>query len=357
MNITPLHTYLPIEEGQLLMIAGPCSAESEEQILSTAQKIRSIEAIQVFRSGIWKPRTRPGHFEGIGKEGLAWLDQVKKENGFLTAVEVATPKHIESVLQHSVDMVWLGARTVSNPFSIEEIAQALKGVDLAVWVKNPINPDIELWTGALERLNRNGINKLGAIHRGFYPFEKTELRNIPKWEIPIELKRRFPDLPIICDPSHISGQRQYIQDISQKALDMNFDGLMIESHCQPEQALSDAQQQLTPEDLSKLMQSLKIRQRIGSPKDQFIEQSRHQIDSIDTQLLELLSQRMEIIKSIGRYKATNNLSVFQLERWESILKTRLQTGEKLQLSPDFIRSLLQKIHKESILAQNEIMNS
>jgi len=341
-----------------LIIAGPCSAESEVQVMHTAKEIAKLGRVNVFRSGIWKPRTRPGNFEGVGEEGLQWLSQVKKETGLFTAIEVANPEHVDLAVKYDIDILWIGARTTSNPFSVQELADHLKGYNKPVMVKNPINPDVNLWVGALERLHKAGINKLAAIHRGFYPFEATSLRNIPKWEVPIELKSMCHTLPIICDPSHIAGNREYIYEIAQKAFDLNMDGLMIETHYNPSVALSDMNQQVTPGQLGEILQHLVLRNT--TVKDQnfsnVLETLRSQIDSIDQQMLELLSQRMNIVEEIGKYKSKNEVTILQLRRWEKIISTRLRVGKSLGLSEDFIKKLLQLVHKESIQRQTEVMN-
>ncbi|MBI5218335.1 MAG: bifunctional 3-deoxy-7-phosphoheptulonate synthase/chorismate mutase type II [Bacteroidia bacterium] len=358
LNLTPVEKWFDPSLHLPLIISGPCSAETKDQMFSTAAALSKIPQVKVFRAGIWKPRTRPDSFEGVGKKGLQWLKEIKKTFGLLTTVEVAKPAHIEACLKHGIDILWIGARTSSNPFSVQELAEALKGVDIPVLVKNPVNPDIDLWIGSFERLNKTGITKLGAIFRGFYPYEKTQLRNIPKWEVAIELKSIFNNLPILCDSSHISGTTEYIQSISQKALDLNFDGLMIESHINPKAALSDAMQQLTPGQLKKLLRTLVFRAS-SSDNPEFmslLEQYRIKIDSIDFELLELLSRRMKIVKEIGKYKSLNNVTILQLRRWENIMKTRTDFGEKTGLSLDFIKHLLELVHKESIQIQTEIMN-
>jgi len=341
-----------------LIIAGPCSAESEEQVMQTAKQIAALGSVNIFRSGIWKPRTRPGNFEGVGEEGLQWLQQVKKETGLLTAVEVANHEHVELVAKYDIDILWIGARTTSNPFSVQELADSLKGFDKPVLVKNPINPDVNLWVGALERLHKAGIEKLAAIHRGFFPFEATPLRNIPKWEVPIELKSICHDLPIICDPSHIAGNTEYIPGIAQKAMDLNMDGLMIETHYNPTTALSDMNQQVTPNQLGNLLEKLVYRTTSTKDKDfaNVLEILRSQIDSIDQQMLELLSQRMGIVEEIGNYKSKNEVTILQLRRWEKIMSTRIKLGKKLGLTEDFVKKLLQLVHKESIQRQTEVMN-
>lgn len=339
-----------------MLICGPCSAETEEQLLATAEALAAM-GIKIFRAGLWKPRTRPGSFEGVGEKGLYWLKSVKEKTGLLTAVEAATPRHADKCLKHGVDIIWLGARTVSNPFSVQEIVKAIEGTDIPVLVKNPLNPDMELWCGAIERVAKAGIKRVAAVHRGFYPFEKTSLRNIPKWEVPIELKTCFNDLPVICDPSHIAGSTRYIEEISQKALDLNMDGLMIEVHIDPSSALSDARQQLTPEELAAMLGNLIVRTPTSSNSafTSLLETYRDQIDSIDAQLIELLSQRMKIVDEIGRYKSENNVTILQLRRWENIIRTRTEQGKKLDLTDEFIKKILQIVHKESIQRQTEIM--
>ncbi len=341
-----------------LIIAGPCSAETEEQMLQTAKEIAALGKVKVFRSGIWKPRTRPGNFEGVGEKGLKWLSQVKKETGLLTATEVANPEHAELAIKNDVDILWIGARTTSNPFSIQELADYLKGYDKPVMVKNPINPDVQLWVGALERFHKAGINKLAAIHRGFFPFEATTLRNIPKWETAIELKSMCHDLPIICDPSHIAGNSEYIAEISQKALDLNMDGLIIEAHYNPLVALSDMNQQVTPEQLGEILDNLIYRSTLSEDANfaSILETLRNKIDSIDQQMLELLMQRMNVVEEIGKYKSENQVTILQLRRWEKIMSSRIKLGKKLGLSEDFVKKLLQLVHKESIQRQTEVMN-
>lgn len=357
LNILPISEWI---NGltQPLLIAGPCSAESEEQVLETARGIAKIGKVQVLRVGIWKPRSRPGTFEGAGDEALNWLKKVKSETGLLTTVEVATPLHVEKAIAAGVDILWIGARTTSNPFSVEQIAQALKGINIPVLVKNPVNPDLELWIGTLERLNRAGITKLAAIHRGFFPYERTRLRNIPKWELAIDLKSRFPNLPILCDPSHIAGQASLIHEIAQKALNLSLDGLMVEVHNNPSLALSDAKQQITPFQLESMLKSLVFRSPSSSNSEfvDTLERLRNKIDSIDQQLIDLLAQRMRIVEEMGQYKKNNDVSVFQLRRWESILKSRIDYGTKLGLSEEYIKNLLQLVHKESIQKQADILN-
>jgi len=346
--------------GNALIIAGPCSAETEQQVLETAHEIAKCEKVKLFRAGIWKPRTAPGNFEGVGERGLAWLKKVKEQTKLLTTTEVATPEHVEACLKNegSVDVLWIGARTIANPFSVQALADALSGVDIPVMIKNPLNPDIKLWAGAIERLKKAGIKNIAAIHRGFSPFEDTSLRNIPKWELAIEIKSIFPEMLVINDPSHISGKREYIFEISQKALDLNLDGLMIETHISPDNAFSDAKQQITPKALLQLLQNLKFR-KSSSNNSEFItklDQYRDQIDSIDYQMLELLSKRMNIVKEIGDYKINNNVTIFQLKRWLDITKTRKEFGETIGLDEQFIKKMLQLMHRESIRQQTEIAN-
>lgn len=357
-NTIPITDWFSKKLSLPILISGPCSAENKEQLFSTARELKKIEQVSVLRAGIWKPRTRPDSFEGVGEIGLQWLKEIKEETGLYTTVEVAKPEHVEACLKYGIDILWIGARTTSNPFSVQEIADSLKGVDIPVLIKNPVNPDLDLWIGAFERLYNSEIMKLGAILRGFYPFEKTNLRNIPKWEIAIELKSLYNNLPIICDSSHIAGSVELIPEISQKALDLNFDGLMLESHINPKVALSDAKQQLTPDQLKELMAKLIVRTTTSDNAEfmSLLEQYREKVDSIDNQMLELLGRRMKIIREIGEYKSKNNVTIFQLRRWERILNTRIEAGEKNGLSRDFIKQLLDLVHKESIQIQTEVMN-
>jgi len=348
------------QNSDLIMIAGPCSAETEEQVLQTAHKLANSKKINIFRAGIWKPRTKPGNFEGIGEVGLPWLKKVKEQTGLLTCTEVATVDHLETVLKYksSVDLIWIGARTTANPFSIQELADALKGIKIPVMVKNPLNPDIKLWSGAIERFLKSGIEEIAAIHRGFSPFQDMKLRNLPKWELAIEIKSLFPNIPIINDPSHISGNRKYISEIAQKALNLNFDGLMIETHIDPDKALSDSKQQITPETLIDIIDKLKIRKAYSNDSEfsDLLEMYREQIDSIDYQMLELLKKRMKIVKDIGEYKLKNNVTIFQLKRWLNINSTRTEFGKSIGLDEQFIKKLLTLVHRESIRNQSDIMN-
>ncbi|RLD62348.1 MAG: 3-deoxy-7-phosphoheptulonate synthase [Bacteroidetes bacterium] len=353
-DILPLKNWLT-KDGAPLIVSGPCSAESREQVLSTARELSKIPEVKIFRAGIWKPRTRPGLFEGVGEKGLNWLREAKEETGLLTTVEVANPHHVELALKYKVDILWVGARTVVNPFSLQELATVLKGVNIPVMVKNPVNPDIELWAGGIERMLLSGINKLVAIHRGFYFFNKTPFRNAPMWEIPIELKRRLPGLPVICDPSHICGKRELLKEVAQKALDLEMDGLMIESHIDPDNALTDPQQQITPHSLKVLLDSLVLRNPTGNIDfETILEKLRSEIDKIDVELIDILSRRMGIIDEIGKYKSQNNITILQLKRWSQIVNDRLNTGLESGLRKDFLQKLLEIVHVESIRRQTEI---
>lgn len=341
-----------------VVISGPCSVESEQQVADTVKDITSQNRIDIIRGGIWKPRTRPNSFEGVGKIGLKWLKQAGQSVNLPVATEVANAEHVEACLNNNIDILWIGARTTVSPFAMQEIADALKGVDIPVFIKNPINPDLNLWIGALERLNASGINKLGAIHRGFSSFDKSSYRNLPMWELAIELKMKCPNLPMICDPSHIAGSKDLIYQVSQKAMDMEMDGLMIESHINPLIAKSDAEQQLNPNELYSLLNQLQIR-KSGCNNEEFtnnLEQLRMVIDSLDEELINKFASRMDIIKKIGAYKKENEVTILQLERWEKILNNRTFLAEKVGLSNDFIKKMLALIHQESIRIQTEIMN-
>ncbi|MBX7124570.1 MAG: bifunctional 3-deoxy-7-phosphoheptulonate synthase/chorismate mutase type II [Cyclobacteriaceae bacterium] len=347
-----LHTKRPI------IISGPCSAETEEQMVATAKQIAATNRVHAIRAGIWKPRTRPGQYEGAGEEGLKWLIQAKKETGLPVTTEVANAAHVEACLKAGVDILWVGARTTVNPFSVQEIADALKGVNIPVMVKNPVNPDLELWIGALERLSKAGITKLAAIHRGFSSFEKGPFRNAPMWDMSIELKTRFPDLDIICDPSHISGNRELIAMISQKALDLDMDGLMIESHINPDAAWSDAKQQVTPAALAKIIDGLVVRQ-VSSESKTFkdtLSVLRDQIDHLDDEIMQKLAARMKISEKIGQYKKENNVTILQVGRWEEIVQTRVALGKAMGLDEGFTRDVLRLVHHESIQVQTKVMN-
>ncbi|PKP46334.1 MAG: 3-deoxy-7-phosphoheptulonate synthase [Bacteroidetes bacterium HGW-Bacteroidetes-11] len=356
MDFPSIHTWIP-SGGRPLVIAGPCSAESEAQVMQTAHALKEIPQVKVFRAGIWKPRTRPGSFEGVGAAGLAWLMRVKKETGLLTTVEVAKPDHVEQALAHGIDILWIGARTVVNPFSVQELAESLAGVDIPVMIKNPVNPDLSLWIGAIERFYKNGIRNIAAIHRGFYQFEKTQFRNPPQWEIPIELKRRMPGLPLLCDPSHIGGNRSMIQSISQQALDLEADGLMIESHPDPDKAWSDAAQQITPQVLKEILENLVLRETTGNREfERSLEELRNEIDLIDYEMLRLLARRMEVAEEMGRYKYTHNITILQLQRWKELFADRIKKGSKAGLDTKFLASLLQLVHEQSIQIQTNVMS-
>jgi|LSQX01.3.fsa_nt_gb chorismate mutase len=353
----------PIKEwegyrGRPFLISGPCSAETEEQVIATAKGLAALDRISIFRAGIWKPRTRPNSFEGIGTRGLEWLRSVKRETGFLVGTEVANEKHVYEALKYGVDMLWIGARTSVSPITVQEIANTLKGVDVMVLVKNPINPDIELWIGAIERIANAGIKRLGAIHRGFSSYEKTSYRNQPNWQLPIELRRRIPEIPIICDPSHIGGAREYLHEISQKAMDLNFDGLMIESHINPEKALSDSSQQVTPEELKELLSRLIMRNpSTDDPRLlDVLGELRQQIDIFDDYLLDLIEKRMKVAETIGKYKKDNNITILQSARWDEIVKRAMIKGKTKGLSEDLIDTMFKAIHQESINRQMKIMN-
>jgi chorismate mutase len=357
VDIKPLNSWIT-NNNDPLIIAGPCGAETQEQVLQTAAELSKIDSIKLFRAGIWKPRTRPNAFEGVGEKGLVWLSEVQKQFNLKTAVEVANAQHTELALKHGVDVLWIGARTTGNPFSVQEIADVVKGIDIPVFIKNPIHADLQLWLGAFERFSNAGITKLAAIHRGFHYSGKTKYRNKPMWEIAIELKTILSNLPIICDPSHISGNRELIPHVAQKALDLGMNGLMIESHINPTVALSDAQQQLTPNDLRTVLESLIHRQsESNNPEcNNRLVQFRKMIDEVDDELINVLKKRMSIIEQIGEYKRENGLTIFQLERWQEILKSRSEWGEKLGISAAHTEKICQLLHEESIRIQTELMN-
>jgi chorismate mutase len=342
-----------IDAKRPLVIAGPCSAETEEQVMNTAKQL-AADGIKILRAGIWKPRTKPGGFEGVGSEGLAWLKRVKQETGLYVSTEVATQKHVYEALKYGIDLLWVGARTTANPFAVQEIADALKGVDIPVLVKNPVNPDLELWIGALERLSNAGLTRLGAIHRGFSSYDKKIYRNLPQWHIPIELKRRYPDLPVLCDPSHIGGKRDLILPLSQQAMDLSYDGLIIESHCNPDTAWSDKDQQVTPSALKEILQSLVIRDGKQSTED--LSHLRNQIDQLDDQLLELLAKRMRVSREIGTFKKEHDMLIVQTARYDEILSKRIAQATEMGMNPEFMRVVLEAIHEESVRQQVDIMN-
>ncbi|MBE0661609.1 MAG: bifunctional 3-deoxy-7-phosphoheptulonate synthase/chorismate mutase type II [Bacteroidales bacterium] len=355
-SIQPLNSWLG-EHERPAVISGPCSAESREQVLAIARQLAKIQLVKALRAGIWKPRTRPSAFEGVGEKGLKWLQEVQAETGLKITVEVARPSHIEQALSHGIDILWIGARTTGNPFSIQELAEALQGVDVPVMVKNPLNPDLKLWLGALERFNQAGITKLAAVHRGFHCYDEGPYRNNPRWEIPIELKRLVPGLPILCDPSHICGNRHMIAEVSQKALDLEMDGLMIETHTDPDNAITDSSQQIVPEALKNILNNLTIRIEKGDQEfSDKLKNLRRHIDRIDKELIEVLGKRMNIVHEMGEYKRDHNITILQIERWRDIINSRLKTAEKLGLDRDFLLRLLQLVHNESIRMQNEILN-
>ncbi len=348
----PLEQWLPHDHIPWV-IAGPCSAESAEQMLATARGLVQSPHVKVFRAGIWKPRTRPNSFEGIGEIGLDWLAQVKAETGLPTATEVANTEHVELCLKHKVDIIWVGARTTVSPFSVQEIAEAVKGVDIPVLVKNPINAELGLWVGAVERLYAVGVRKLAAIHRGFSTYVEMEFRNDPKWQIPIELKRLMPELPLICDPSHISGRREFIEPVSQMALDIGIQGLMIESHIDPDRALSDAKQQVTPETLCRMLDRLRVRDAPITDRDvkQKIGRLRAEISHLDAKIIQDLAERMKWVDEIGRLKQQHGIPVLQLERWENLLESHIAKAKQLGLDEDFIKTLFEIIHAQAVRRQ------
>lgn len=358
LDIAPLSSWVNTKSHPLV-ISGPCSAETEKQLIDSCVAIAATGKVSMLRAGIWKPRTRPGEFEGIGAIGLEWLTSAKKETGLPTAVEVATAAHVEQALKHGVDVLWIGARSTANPFTVQEIADSLRGVDVPVMIKNPVNPDLQLWIGALERINKAGITKIAAIHRGFSSYEKSAYRNEPMWELPVSLKTHCPELPIINDPSHITGNRELIAFISQKALDLDFQGLMIESHIDPSVAWTDAKQQVTPARLAQIIDELVIR-KSDVQNQEFSDKLavlRREIDGIDDAMIQKLAQRMKVVEEIGRYKKDNKVTVLQVNRWDEIMKKRTDYAELLKLDRDFIERFLELIHNESIRQQTDILNA
>jgi len=349
----PVITIKELVKVKPLLLAGPCSAESRDQLLSTAMDLASF-GVKIFRAGVWKPRTKPGGFEGVGKEGLNWLKEVKERTGMLTATEVANSKHVKEALKGGVDILWIGARTTGNPFAVQEIAEALKGKNIPVFVKNPLNADPDLWIGAMERLYNSGITEVAAIHRGFSTYEKGLFRNLPQWHIPIEIKRRMPSLVMICDPSHIGGKPELIYPLSQQALDMGFDGLMIESHYLPSSALSDKEQQITPSMLRDILKVLVVRER--SDCSESLSELRREIDEMDERLLDILSKRMAISREIGRYKKENNIPVLQPLRYDRLVTRRVSQAAELMVDEEFIKLILEAIHEESVRQQIDIFN-
>ena len=351
LDLLPLN--LPSDNEKLTVIAGPCSAETEEQVIETARQL-AYKGCHIFRAGVWKPRTKPGGFEGNGEAALPWLKRVKEETGMLTSTEVATPEHVELALKYDIDILWVGARTSANPFAMQAIADSLQGVDIPVLVKNPVNPDLELWIGAMERINQAGVKRIAAIHRGFSSYDKKIYRNLPMWQIPIELRRRIPELPIFCDPSHIGGRRELIALLCQQAMDLGFDGLIIECHCDPDKAWSDAKQQITPDILDYILGLLVIRDQ--SVTTEGISALRKQIDDLDNQLMELLSKRMRVCREIGHYKKEHNMTVLQTSRYNEILNKRGAQGSLCGMDPNFIKTIFEAVHEESVRQQIEIIN-
>nr|WP_321354289.1 chorismate mutase [uncultured Draconibacterium sp.] len=357
LDINPIKAWMPNIDNPLL-ISGPCSLETEEQTMETARLLAKDKRVFVFRGGVWKPRTRPGSFEGVGSIGLKWLQQVKEETGLPVGTEVANAQHTEEALKAGLDVLWIGARSTASPFVVQEIADVLKGTDTVVMIKNPVNPDVQLWMGAVERIHQAGIKNIVGIHRGFTPFRETKYRNYPNWKTFIELKRLLPNLPVICDPSHIAGTREYLYEISQKAFDMGMEGLMVESHRDPSCALSDAGQQLTPGDLGKMLDKLVIRYENASNPD-FVNQLdvlRSRIDAIDTELLETLASRVQIVKQIGEYKRDNNVTALQISRWTELMEKRVKLGKSMDVNETFVKILFQLIHEDSVRMQTEIMD-
>lgn len=343
-----------VDSKRPVVIAGPCSAETEEQVMETAKDLAK-NGVRIFRAGIWKPRTKPGGFEGVGSVGLTWLQEVKKETGMLVATEVANKQHVKEALNAGVDVLWIGARTSANPFAMQEIADSLVGADVPVLVKNPVNPDLELWIGAMQRIYNAGIRQIGAIHRGFSAYGKHLYRNMPQWHIPIELRRRMPELTLICDPSHIGGKRELVAPLSQQAMDMGFDGLIVESHCDPDSAWSDKSQQVTPEVLNFILNMLVVRDTTQTTES--LTLLRQQIDQIDNDLLEALSKRMRISREIGQYKKEHSMPVVQTGRYDDILNSRAAAAEELGMNGDFMKTVYQAIHEESVRQQIEVLNN
>lgn len=352
-DIKPIK-FCGVDSKRPVVIAGPCSAETEEQVMETAKDLAK-NGVRIFRAGIWKPRTKPGGFEGVGSVGLTWLQEVKKETGMLVATEVANKQHVEEALNVGVDVLWIGARTSANPFAMQEIADSLVGADVPVLVKNPVNPDLELWIGAMQRIYNAGIRQIGAIHRGFSAYGKHLYRNMPQWHIPIELRRRMPELTLICDPSHIGGKRELVAPLSQQAMDMGFDGLIIESHCDPDSAWSDKSQQVTPEVLNFIINMLVVRDTTQTTES--LTLLRQQIDQIDNDLLEALSKRMRISREIGQYKKEHSMPVVQTGRYDDILNSRAAAAEELGMNGDFMKTVYQAIHEESVRQQIEVLNN
>lgn len=351
LDLLPLD--LPSDNERPFVIAGPCSAETEEQVITTATQL-AMKGCHMFRAGVWKPRTKPGGFEGNGEKALPWMKRVKEETGMLISTEVATPEHVELALKYGMDILWIGARTSANPFAMQALADSLRGMDIPVFVKNPVNPDIELWIGAMERINQAGIRRMAAIHRGFSSYDRKIYRNMPMWHIPIELHRRIPELPIICDPSHIGGRRELIAPLCQQAMDLGFEGLIVESHCSPDYAWSDARQQVTPDVLDYILTLLVVRDDTGTTEG--IQTLRKQIDEIDNDLMDLLAKRMRVCREIGQYKKEHNMTVLQSNRYNEILEKRGAQGSLCGLSAEFVARFFEEIHEESVRQQLEIIN-
>ncbi len=349
LPFVPLDTWLPLHRKRLI-VAGPCSVENRTQLVATAKEIAQLNVVPVLRAGVWKPRSRPGHFEGVGAKALPWLQEIKKETGLKIAVEVAQPGHVELCLKHDIDILWLGARTSVNPFMVAEIAQAIKGSGIAMMVKNPVSPDLQLWIGAIERIYQAGSNKVIAIHRGFHGYHKSRYRNIPLWHIPLSLKKELPGIPVICDPSHIAGNRRWVGEVAKKATTLHMDGLMIESHYKPDQALTDPAQQVTPSELKTLLDKIEETEHLDKPQ-KLLEELRALIDDKDHELLELLAERMQLVEEIGIIKNKNKISILQHERKNDISTDRREKGTALGLNPDFIDQLLTILHKESVKIQ------
>ena len=351
LELCPLN--LPSDNNRPIVIAGPCSAETEEQVMKTARDL-AAKGCHNFRAGVWKPRTKPGGFEGNGENALPWMKQVKEETGMLVATEVAKPEHVELCMKYGIDILWVGARTAANPFAMQDLADAMKGIEVPVLVKNPVNPDLELWIGAMERLNQAGVKRMAAVHRGFSSFDKKIYRNLPMWQIPMELHRRIPNLPIFCDPSHIGGRRELVAPLCQQAMDVGFDGLLVESHCSPDEAWSDARQQVTPDVLDYILNILVVRDEHVTTEG--IAMLRKQIDEMDTELMNLLAKRMRVCREIGQYKKEHNMTVFQANRYTEILDKRGAQGALLGMSPEFIAQVFENVHEESVRQQVEILN-
>ena len=351
LDLKPLA--LPQDNERLTVIAGPCSAETEEQVITTARQLAG-RGCHIFRAGVWKPRTKPGGFEGNGEAALPWLQRVKEETHMMVATEVATPEHVELALKYGVDVFWIGARTSANPFAMQAIADSMKGIDVPVLVKNPVNPDLELWIGAMERLNQAGVKRIAAIHRGFSSYDKKIYRNLPMWQIPIELRRRVPDLPLFCDPSHIGGKRELVAPLCQQAMDLGMNGLIVECHCDPDKAWSDAKQQVTPDILAYILSLLVLRDEKVTTEG--ISLMRKQIDELDNQLMELLAKRMKVCREIGEYKKKHNMTVLQTSRYNEILNKRGAQGSLWGMAPDFIKTVFEAVHEESVRQQMDIIN-